>query len=444
MHINKGRFSKYINPLLILIDFVFILIFVSLCYNLPNKIMLILMVYQLISWMIISYFLKTYEVFRFTTLVDILNKLILHFGLFSLFIFSFFTLFKQKIEINSIVVNLIALFCIISIFKFLFYYYIKRYRIETQKNIRKTLLIGDAKELIDFRLLLNSRKDIGYSIINSDQIDIQQAIDIIKNEQIDDVFCSLSEFKNKNIQFFTDLAEEYRLNIKIIPEYKYVFAKRMHLHYIDHLPILTISTTPLDEELSKFFKRTFDIFFSLLVILFVLSWLIPILGLLIKIESKGPVFFKQSRPGIFEQEFFCIKFRSMKPNTTTEKEASRNDPRVTKIGRFIRKTSLDEMPQFINVLFGDMSVVGPRPHLWTQNKVYGSKVKKYMSRHQVKPGITGLAQVRGFRGEIETDGDMINRIKYDNFYIENWSILLDIKIIIQTVVNIFKGEEKAY
>ena len=134
----------------------------------------------------------------------------------------------------------------------------------------------------------------------------------------------------------------------------------------------------------------------------------------------------------------------MRVNQTTELEAKKDDPRVTRIGRFIRKTSIDETPQFLNVLLGDMSVVGPRPHLWAQNYVYGQKIKKYMIRHYIKPGITGLAQVRGYRGEIETDEDMINRIKFDVFYIENWSLLLDVKIIIQTVVNIFKGEEKAY
>jgi putative colanic acid biosynthesis UDP-glucose lipid carrier transferase len=175
-----------------------------------------------------------------------------------------------------------------------------------------------------------------------------------------------------------------------------------------------------------------------------LSWLIPLLAILIKLESKGPVFFKQGRPGLDEKEFFCYKFRSMKVNRTTEKEASKNDPRVTKMGKFMRKTSIDELPQFFNVLIGDMSVVGPRPHLWSQNKSYANRIKKYMVRHYVKPGVTGLAQVKGFRGEIETDEDMINRIKYDVFYIENWSLLMDIKIIVQTVINIFKGEEKAY
>ena len=131
-------------------------------------------------------------------------------------------------------------------------------------------------------------------------------------------------------------------------------------------------------------------------------------------------------------------------NGTTEKEASKNDPRVTKVGKFMRKTSIDETPQFFNVLLGDMSVVGPRPHLWAQNVSYGNRIKKYMVRHYVKPGITGLAQVSGFRGEIETDQDMVNRIKFDVFYIENWSIILDLKIIFQTVVNVLKGEDKAY
>jgi putative colanic acid biosynthesis UDP-glucose lipid carrier transferase len=134
----------------------------------------------------------------------------------------------------------------------------------------------------------------------------------------------------------------------------------------------------------------------------------------------------------------------MRINETTETETYKNDPRVTAIGRFMRKTSMDELPQFLNVLIGDMAVVGPRPHLWSQNITYGNKIKKYMKRHFVKPGITGLAQVSGYRGEIIKETDMINRIKLDVFYIENWSLILDLKIIYQTLVNIYKGEDKAY
>ena len=185
--------------------------------------------------------------------------------------------------------------------------------------------------------------------------------------------------------------------------------------------------------------------FSSIVIVFVLSWLTPLIAILIKLESKGPVFFKQSRNGFNYQEFDCYKFRSMTPNKNANLyQATRGDQRVTKVGKFIRKTSIDELPQFFNVLFGDMSVVGPRPHMVSHTNMYAKKIDKFMVRHFVKPGITGLAQVSGFRGEVETDKDIIGRVKYDIFYIENWSILLDIKIIAQTFINAVRGEEKAY
>ena len=173
--------------------------------------------------------------------------------------------------------------------------------------------------------------------------------------------------------------------------------------------------------------------------------LTPILAILIQLESKGPVFFKQKRNGLDYKEFSCYKFRSMKPNPTAHiHQVTRGDTRITKVGKFIRKTSIDELPQFINVLFGDMSVVGPRPHMVSHTEMYAERIDKFMVRHFVKPGITGLAQVSGFRGEVETDDDIINRVKYDIFYVENWSLLLDIKILLLTIKNTAKGEDKAY
>jgi putative colanic acid biosynthesis UDP-glucose lipid carrier transferase len=266
----------------------------------------------------------------------------------------------------------------------------------------------------------------------------------VLENSIDEIYCSLNEISNEHLKDLIDFADENNRTIKFIPDTKEIFSKNLKIDYYDFFPVLSLKKTILHEPVIKVLKRSFDIVFSLLVIVFLLSWLMPILAILIKLESKGPIFFKQGRPGIDENEFFCYKFRSMRINGTTENEASKNDPRVTKIGRFMRKTSIDEMPQFINVLLGDMSVVGPRPHLWAQNKSYGKKIKKYMVRHCVKPGITGLAQVSGCRGEIETEKDMVNRIKFDIFYIENWSLILDLKIISQTVVNVLKGEEKAY
>jgi len=192
-------------------------------------------------------------------------------------------------------------------------------------------------------------------------------------------------------------------------------------------------------------KRAFDILFSVGIIIGLLSWLTPLMAIFIKLESSGPVFFRQKRNGLNYKEFNCFKFRSMNLNEIADLEqVSKNDPRITTVGKFIRKTSIDELPQFFNVLLGDMSVVGPRPHMVSHTEMYARRIDKFMVRHFIKPGITGLAQTNGYRGEVENDKDIIYRVKYDIFYVENWSILLDIKIIFMTLYNAIKGEEKAY
>ena len=192
-------------------------------------------------------------------------------------------------------------------------------------------------------------------------------------------------------------------------------------------------------------KRIFDILFSTLIIIGILSWLTPIMAIIIKLDSKGPVFFLQKRNGLNYKVFNCYKFRSMELNAHKDIDlALINDLKITKVGRFIRKTSIDEIPQFFNVLWGDMSVVGPRPHPISHNDKYALMTDKFMVRHFVKPGITGLAQTKGCRGEVETEEDIKNRVKYDVFYMENWSILLDIKIIFNTIYNTLKGDKKAY
>lgn len=189
----------------------------------------------------------------------------------------------------------------------------------------------------------------------------------------------------------------------------------------------------------------FDILFSGIVILFVLSWLTPLLYILIKFESRGPLFFKQSRHGFNKEPFYCYKFRSMAVNLDADLLMNtKNDVRVTRIGKFLRKTSLDELPQFFNVFMGDMSVVGPRPHMEVHTTEYGASVDKYFVRHFAKPGVTGLAQIKGYRGEIVQRSDIVNRVRMDIFYLEKWSPLLDLKIIYATVANAMVGEEKAY
>jgi putative colanic acid biosynthesis UDP-glucose lipid carrier transferase len=451
---QTGRYSKYIRPINIVIDLIVITI-VSLYFfrdlNLP---LLYFIVYQPLAWLIIALLVKFYEVFRFTSPVEIITKLVKQFSIFLLVVIAFFPFSKETIFSGKAIAFFItACFILIVSFKYFWFFYLKKYRLVTGSNFRNAVIIGYTTESIRLKGVLENRKDYGYRFFGyfSDKKqndEIKGKIEDLKkfaiDNKIDEIFCSLNEISNEKLKDLVEFADDNKKAIKFIPDTKEIFSKNLKINYYELFPVLTLQKTELHNPLVKGIKRTFDIVFSIIVIVFLLSWLIPLLAIFIKLESKGPVFFKQGRPGLDEQEFFCYKFRSMKLNRFTEKEASKNDPRVTKMGRFMRKTSIDELPQFFNVLLGDMSVVGPRPHLWSQNKAYASKIKKYMIRHYVKPGITGLAQVKGFRGEIETEEDMINRIKYDVFYIENWSMIMDLKIILQTVINIFKGEEKAY
>lgn len=411
-------------------------------------------IYQTVAWIGIALVIKFYSVFRFTTPVEIFSKLIKQGILFLLLVIAYFPFAKDSIFSGSATaLYLVTIISVITVIKLLLFYYLKKYRIITGSNFRKTVIIGYTTEAIRLKTLFETRNDYGYRFMGffSDKKTNENIIgkiadlkSFVLEQNIDEIYCSLNEISNDQLKNLVDFADENNKSIKFIPDTKEIFSKNLKIDYYEIFPVLSLQKTLLHDPITKAFKRAFDIVFSLVVIIGLLSWLTPLLAILIKIESRGPVFFKQGRPGIDEKEFFCYKFRSMRINKTTEQEASKNDPRVTKIGRFLRKTSIDEMPQFLNVLLGEMSVVGPRPHLWSQNKVYGSKIKKYMVRHYVKPGITGLAQVRGYRGEIETDEDMVNRIKFDVFYIENWSLLLDIKIIVQTIINIFRGDDKAY
>lgn len=451
---QTGRYSKYIRPISVALDLLVVTIFSLYFFKDLNLNTLYYLLYQSFAWIVIAFIVRFYNVYRFTTPVEIISKLIKQSVIFLLVIIAFFPFAKTTIfSGRAIALFMISSFLLIVSFKYFLFYYLKKYRIVTKNNYRNAVIIGYTPEAIRLKEVFENRKDYGYRFLGyfSDKKqneEIKGKLENLKNyvlaNNVDEIYCSLNEISDEKLKDLVEFADDNDKTIKFIPDTKEIFSKNLKIDYYELFPVLSLQKTQLHNPTIKGIKRGFDILFSLFVIVFLLSWLVPIIAFLIKVESKGPVFFKQGRPGLDEDEFFCYKFRSMHINETTEKEASKNDPRVTKIGRFMRKTSLDELPQFLNVLFGEMSVVGPRPHLWSQNKAYAKKIKKYMVRHYVKPGITGLAQVKGYRGEIETDDDMINRIKFDVFYIENWSIVMDIKIIIQTVINIFKGEDKAY
>jgi putative colanic acid biosynthesis UDP-glucose lipid carrier transferase len=451
---QTGRYSKYIRPINIVFDLMVISLLSLFFFRELNLNQFYYLFYQIFTWILIAILVKYYEVYRFTTPVEIITKLVKQFSVFLLVVIAFFPFAKTTIfSGKAIAIFITNSFCIIVTFKYLLFFYLKKYRIVTGSNFRNAVIIGFTPEAIRLKEVFETRKDYGYRFLGyfSDKkqnpevkgkiIDLNQ---FVIDNKVDEIYCSLNEISNEKLKELVEFADDNNKTIKFIPDTKEIYSKNLKIDYYELFPVLSLQKTQLHNPFIKGVKRGFDIVFSLLVIVFLLSWLIPLLAILIKLESKGPLFFKQGRPGLDEEEFHCFKFRSMQLNGFTESEASKNDPRVTKMGKFMRKTSMDELPQFFNVLLGDMSVVGPRPHLWSQNKSYATKIKKYMVRHYVKPGITGLAQVKGFRGEIETDDDMVNRIKLDVFYIENWSLIMDIKIIFQTVFNIFNGEDKAY
>jgi putative colanic acid biosynthesis UDP-glucose lipid carrier transferase len=337
--------------------------------------------------------------------------------------------------------------------KFLMYWILKRYRL-SGGNRRKTVIIGSNESTKVLETFFLNKPIYGYNYVgyftnnNSEGRlgDFNDFFDFIDGQDIDDIYCSISEFSEVEIQKLVTYANTHFKTLKFIPDSNKMLSSGFEVDYYDYFPVLTMQELALNKNSNRLLKRAFDIVFSLIVIIGVLSWLTPLLYVLLKLESNASVFYIKDRNGLDYKKFKCYKFRTLKPGNTDENHVSLNDERVTRVGRFLRKTSIDELPQFINVLKGEMSVVGPRPHMLAYNKAYSKQVDnvQLMARHRILPGITGLAQVRGFRGAIEKNTDIIGRVKLDLFYIKNWSILLDIKIIINTLFSLFKGDDKAY
>jgi len=403
-----------------------------------------------VLWIIVSVFNRFYYIYRYTNFLKIINLLFNQIVLFALSLFCFAGIFPElELEPNTIIKLLMPIAILIVFVKIVTYYSIKTFRSYFGGNYRKTIIIGSSMESQNLELFFNKNKQAGYlhkkTFSDVSKKSILDSINFVKEQEIDEIYCSTENINDQEVKALIKFCDNNLKTIKFIPNSTKLNSKKLIYETYDSLPILSLRRVPLQDSVNLFFKRLTDIIISLAVVVFVLSWLTPIIALFIKKESDGPVFFKQIRNGINYEEFSCLKFRSMIVNDNAHKlQATKGDTRVTKIGAFLRKTSLDEMPQFINVLLGDMSVVGPRPHMIKENDKYYKTVDKYMLRHVIKPGITGLAQVSGYRGEVEKESDIVNRIKFDIYYLENWSILLDVKIILRTILNSIKGEDKAY
>jgi|SoiMethySBSTD1v2_1073268.scaffolds.fasta_scaffold45939_2 putative colanic acid biosynthesis UDP-glucose lipid carrier transferase len=274
---------------------------------------------------------------------------------------------------------------------------------------------------------------------------IGDAIKASKEREVTEIFSTIAPEQQSGIYKLINEADQACIRFRIVPDFNHFIRKPVHLDYLKDIPVLSLRKEPLDDVGNRIKKRLYDLAISSLVTIFILSWLIPIVGLLIWLDSRGPIFFIQQRSGKNGKTFNCIKFRSMRVNReSNEKQATKNDKRITWLGRFLRKSNLDEMPQFINVLMSDMSIVGPRPHMLKHTDDYSKLLNRYMVRHFLKPGITGWAQIHGYRGEIKHMQDINNRVEYDLWYLENWSVWLDTRILLMTAFNMAKGEKNAY
>lgn len=410
-----------------------------------------------ISWFVITIITKPYKSLKikesslhFNALTKSLSLLILTSVVFLLLIFS------VQINYGNIILYFVLVGFCMTFTRFLLFLYRKKNRVKLGRKLYSfnTVLVGENK--LSSTLLSNNdlRRALGirgtYTIVSTET----------KNKylgRIDKLFQDLETTKINSIIFcdndidvelykqIVEIAEHKMIRIYMVPDFKYANLGPNYFDVIHEIPFLKLIKEPLSNPKKQLLKRIFDIGFSFFVMVFLLSWLIPIVALIVKIESNQSVFFLQKRSGLNNEPFNCIKFRSMKSNTNADIQTARkNDVRITKFGAFIRKTSIDELPQFINVFLGEMSVVGPRPHMLSQTEMYSKITKKYMTRHIVKPGITGWAQVMGARGEIFSHSDMEKRIEKDVWYIQNWSFFLDMKIIFLTLYNIVRGDEQAY
>jgi putative colanic acid biosynthesis UDP-glucose lipid carrier transferase len=326
----------------------------------------------------------------------------------------------------------------------------------------KILLVGSTPAAINYYETINKYYYYGYECVGL--IDEQpakingckyygkiEALDSVLNtEPIDEVVIALHNSDYANIQRCMEVCDYHRTKVRILPDLQKYASTAIAVDNIGMMPTISVMELPLDQWQNRLLKRAFDIVFSTLIFLTIGIIIFPLIALIIKLTSKGSVFFKQERWGLNNEKIICYKFRTMVQESVDVDangkylQATRNDPRITWIGKILRKTNLDELPQFLNVLLGNMSVVGPRPHPTPLNIQSMQTVENYMLRHIVLPGISGWAQVNGCRGETKTPGDMQKRVNFDLYYIHRWTFWLDCQIILQTIINIIRGDQNAY
>lgn len=467
----KEVFSKY-NKLFFLITDFFVLNstyilsiwvyhhFIFDKFNLINNNTFKLLVYSNLIWIVLIRIFKGHNSLRFETIekkVTRLVKMIITFVLIlildSLLLrnisipFKFIIVFLVFFSFFSIISRLILIVCLKNI---------RRKGI----NVKNIAIIGFNQSALEVIDLFQKEVTFGYNFIgyidNNETLEYKGKInylgtlnDFFDNPDsfsVDEIYFTQDEYDKNTIKKLIEFCEHKFIRFKILPTFKqYTLNRKLNIDFYNDVPVLVLRKEPLENIFNQTIKRSFDLFFSIVIILLVYPWLFPIVFLIIKLTSKGPVFFIQERSGQDNKIFNCYKFRTMRINKESNSIGTLvNDPRITPIGKLLRKTRIDELPQFINVFLGQMSVVGPRPHMIKHTEEYSRLVNEFLVRQFVKPGITGWAQTTGYIDESRKLQEMKDKVIKDIWYIENWSFLLDIKIILLTIYNIIRKDKNAY
>jgi putative colanic acid biosynthesis UDP-glucose lipid carrier transferase len=397
----------------------------------------------------------TARLFTFQT-VNIIKNIIVQIIISIIFIF----IVKEDLFTrNFIIYYSVFLFVLVSLRSILFRKVMKQLR-KKGRNLRHILIIGTGEVGKNFRELIRNNPDFGYRAKgflsrspdenNEELIGTYDQLDeTLVSGRIDEVVIALPQEDYSLIDEIIKTCNRNAVRTHIIPDYFRFVSQRFRISMIGNFPIITSRNEPLEEVQWRAVKRAFDFIFSLLVVVFLLLVLFPFIVLITKLSSSGPIFFIQERIGAKNKKFNCYKFRTLKNEKISGNKfqpVTENDPRITPLGRFMRKTNIDELPQFFNVLKGDMSIVGPRPYPIPYDDRYGKIFEEIKLRHNVKPGITGWAQVHGLRGDVMDDEEnkklISKRIEYDLWYIENWTFWLDIQIILLTRIQTLRGKTR--
>jgi len=417
----------------------------------------ILFIVSNITWMGCAYIMGLYINDQFFNFERFAKRTVQAFALFVSTLLLFIFLYNFNYSRLFVSLNIIGIGTALLFSRILFIWAITYYGKQERFN-KKIVLLGYndlSKQLVNYFSTNSKSISIeGYfeDYHNINELSVfpilgnrDECVSYAIENNVKEIYSTISPEKHSYVYELAQTAEKNMIRFKFVPDFRMFVNRNIHVDIVESIPILSFRSEPLEDIVASSKKRLFDVLFSLAVIVLLLSWLVPILAILIKINSRGPIFFVQLRSGKDNKEFRCFKFRTLKVNKDADsKQVTRDDSRFTKLGKFLRKTSLDEMPQFFNVLLGDMSVVGPRPHMLKHTEDYSRLLNEYMIRHFVKPGVTGWAQVNGFRGEIKEEEQLRKRIEHDIWYLENWSLWLDLRIIFLTFYVSVKGDKNAF